>query len=270
MFSLYSPEMLKSFRIFTFFTCIVALAPYKPYIFWSFQNVGFVVAFSQLGRAYLALQDGGRIGTSRLVVCTNPRHNSNCLRKEGRSTRMEEHLLFQPTAARYVSSVSVFVLPGILPADRRLLLDPVTHTAILLAVEGSDAAPMFSSFQLTPSATTVFLMLLQAYPHYCSYQSLFHSLYPPTLAQDERDQVWERKLAIPPIRRALKALLPALRSFGLQVISLRGQGYVLASADEPARRTRDNAQQSGKTEDADRSSPNRAAGTCGRDGRACH
>lgn len=169
---------------------------------------------------------------------------------------MEKRSLFQPTTKRAALPASVFALPGILPADRRLLLDPETHTAILLAVEGSDAVPMFRSFQLTPSATTVFFTLLQAYPHHCSYQSLFWSLYPPAPTQDEREQTWERALAVPPVRRALKALLPALRSFGFQVISLRGQGYVLASANKPARRTRGNVQQSGETEDAGRRSPN--------------
>jgi hypothetical protein len=146
---------------------------------------------------------------------------------------MEKRLLFQQSTPRYTLPTAVFTLPGILPADRRLLLDPEMHTAILLSLEGSDAVPIFSSFQLTPSATTIFLTLLQAYPQYCSYQSLFRSLYPSTLARDEGECVWEKDLAVPSVRRALKALLPALRSLGLQVISLRSQGYVLAALTDP-------------------------------------
>ncbi len=143
---------------------------------------------------------------------------------------MKEQVLFPSTTARDVSAAAVFVLPGLLPAEKRLLLDPETHTALLLAGEGSGAALVV---RLTPSATAVFLRLLQAYPSACSYQALFRSLYSPPPAPDERDRAWERALAVPPIRRALKALLPALRRFGFQVISLRGQGYVLASAHDP-------------------------------------
>ncbi len=225
--------------------------------------------FSLFDQAYLTLQDGGRIGTSCLIVCTNPGYFA-LSRKEDMFTRMEKHLVFQPATARYASPASVFVLPGILPADRRLLLDPETHTAILLALEGSDAVPMFRSFQLTPSATAVFFTLLQAYPHYCSYQSLFHSLYPPGPAPSEREQVWEKELALPPVRRALKKLLPALRSFGLQVISLRGQGYVLASAHAPARRNRDDAPQSKEAKDSSKGSPSQGENTCGHSSNACH
>ncbi len=146
---------------------------------------------------------------------------------------MEKCPLFQPITKRASSPASVFVLPGILPADRRLLLDPETHTAILLALVGSDAGPMFRSFQLTPSATTIFFTLLQAYPQHCSYQTLFCSLYPPMPEEGEHEWLWERALAVPPVRRALKALLPALRTFGLQVISLRGRGYILAAIADP-------------------------------------
>lgn len=146
---------------------------------------------------------------------------------------MEKRSLFQLPAPRYALPASVFALPEILPTDRRLLLDVETHTAILLSLEGSDAVPMFRSYQLTPSAATVFLTLLQAYPQYCSYQSLFRSLYPSTPAQDAGERVWEKDLAVPPVRRALKALLPALRSLGLQVISLRSQGYVLVALTDP-------------------------------------
>jgi biotin operon repressor len=118
-----------------------------------------------------------------------------------------------------------------------LLLDPETHTAIVLTIEGSDAVPMLRSFSLTPSATRVFLTLLQAYPHYSSFQSLFRSLYPSPPAQDGQELAWERALSVTPVRRALKALLPMLRSLGWQVVSLRGQGYVLARTHEASRQT---------------------------------
>lgn len=127
----------------------------------------------------------------------------------------------------------VFDIPAILPTQTRLVLDPVTHTAMLLSERGVESVPLFRFFSLTPSAQQVFLSLLQAYPQYCSHRSLFLALYPETACQEE--QVWmeEKDLAIPPVRRALKSLLPTLRACGLQAISLRGQGYLLASREHP-------------------------------------
>src|SRR5579885_1388497 len=155
--------------------------------------------------------------------------------QEGRCLPMNTCLPFQPTTPRAASPALVFPLPGLLPADRRLLLDPETHTAIVLTIEGSDAVPMVRSFSLPPSATRVFLTLLQAYPHYSSFQSLFRSLYPSSSAQDRQEPAWERALSVTPVRRALKALLPMLRSLGWQVVSLRGQGYVLARTQKASR-----------------------------------
>ncbi|HEU5376343.1 MAG TPA: hypothetical protein VFV38_12940 [Ktedonobacteraceae bacterium] len=164
---------------------------------------------------------------------------------------MEERVFCEPTS----SSASVFVLPGLLPAEQRLLLDPETHTALLLTVAGADAFSWFRFFPLTPSATQVFLTLLQAYPRACSYQSLFRSLYPLASTHEEREEVWESKLAVPPIRRALKALLPTLRSLGWQVISLRGQGYLLACAGEPASTPRAQGRPRRECSDAPKGSP---------------
>jgi DNA-binding winged helix-turn-helix (wHTH) protein len=148
-----------------------------------------------------------------------------CFQEEGTFMRMEKCSFFPSTTVQEDSPTS-FVLPGVLPAETWLLLDAEAHTVTLLTLQGAERIPTFRSFQLTPSATTIFLTLLQAYPQSCSYQSLFDSLYPQ---QANREQVWEKSLAVPPVRRALKALLPMLRSFRLRVISLRGHGYVLAA-----------------------------------------
>lgn len=165
----------------------------------------------------------------------------------------------QPISAHAALAASVFLLPGILPTDRKLLLDRETRTALLIAVEGSDAVPAVRSFLLTPSSTTVFFALLQAYPQYCSYQSLFRARSASTAAQNQQSWNWDKAFAVPPIRRALKTLLPTLRSLGLQVVSLRGQGYVLASAQEPG----EHAQPHGGQKDTGRGSSAQATGTGG-------
>jgi biotin operon repressor len=144
---------------------------------------------------------------------------------------MEKRLSSQSANAYAAQPASVFTLPDLLPANMRLLLDPETHTAILLSLEGAESLPLFRSVPLTPASASVFLTLLQAYPLHCSHRSLYRSLYPSPESDDD-DAWWGqvKDLALPMVRRALKALLPALRICGLQVVSLRGQGYILASA----------------------------------------
>lgn len=131
------------------------------------------------------------------------------------------------------SPAYVFDFPEMLPAKTRLLLDPVTHTALLLSVEGVESFSLCCSFPLTPSTEQVFLSLLQAYPRYCSHRSLFLALSPGSESTNEHVWVQEKDLAISLVRRALKSLLPAFRACGLQAISLRGRGYMLAAATRP-------------------------------------
>jgi hypothetical protein len=115
-----------------------------------------------------------------------------------------------------------------LPAGKRLLLDMEKRTAIVLSQEEGGSSCLFHTFLLPPTAAPIFLVLLQTYPRHCTHRILFRALYPQIGNIDEQGWDQERNLAIPLIRRALKSLLPALRGCGLQAISLRGQGYVLA------------------------------------------
>lgn len=134
----------------------------------------------------------------------------------------------QITSAYPDSSVFLFPLPEMLPQNVRLLLHVETNTALLLRIEEGEVTSCHGLFHLPPSATRIFLCLLQAYPEACSYHALFLTLYP--LSQKHHtEQVWEREhdLALRPIRRALASLSPVLRCFSLHVASLRGWGYVL-------------------------------------------
>ncbi|HEU5378023.1 MAG TPA: helix-turn-helix domain-containing protein [Ktedonobacteraceae bacterium] len=126
--------------------------------------------------------------------------------------------------------VRVFALPEILPERVRVVLDVNSRMALLLDLDGEETAPLLHSSQLTPSAARVFLALLQAYPQHCSYQALLAVLYPSS--PEGSSSAWDRHVR--PIRRALVALAPVLRAFGLEVVSLRGHGYLLASAPHPS------------------------------------
>jgi len=123
-----------------------------------------------------------------------------------------------------IRAAQVFTLPEILPAHTRIVLDVQARLALLLTLNEGEATPLVRSFQLTPSATRVFLALLQAYPQHCPYQTLVSVLYPVALDTP----VWEP--SVRPIRRALRSLAPILRVFGLDVVALRGRGYLLVSA----------------------------------------
>lgn len=102
-----------------------------------------------------------------------------------------------------------------------VLFDIRSRTALLLHQEGGDPVPLLP---LSPSASRVFLALLQAYPQYCSHQTLLAALYPAV--QETPDLGWEQHVR--PIRRALHRLAPVLQAFGLEVVALRRRGYLLA------------------------------------------
>ena len=129
---------------------------------------------------------------------------------------------FMPTRI----GAGVFALPEIFPERTQVLLDLRSSTAILLNQESEGPTPLLHFCQLTPSAARVFLALLEAYPQHCPYQTLFSALYPAAL--DGPPPVWEHYVR--PIRRALRHLAPVLRAFGLEVVALRGRGYLLAPA----------------------------------------
>lgn len=125
-------------------------------------------------------------------------------------------------------SACAFTLPGILPPASCLLLDLRTRTAIHLHLEQGILAPLVGGCPLRPSASRVFLALLQAYPQYCSYQQLFTMLY--ASVEERHRPVWNPAIGLRPVRRALSSLSPALQYFGLAVIALRTHGYLLTSA----------------------------------------
>ncbi|HEU5379291.1 MAG TPA: hypothetical protein VFV38_28040 [Ktedonobacteraceae bacterium] len=139
-----------------------------------------------------------------------------------RSKRSSPGFASVPTS----KAARVFALPEILPERVRVVLDVNSRMALLLNLDGEETTPLLHSFQLTPSAARVFLALLQAYPQHCSYQALLAVLYPSS--PESPSSVWDHYVR--PIRRALVALAPVLRAFGLEVVALRGRGYLLASA----------------------------------------
>jgi len=112
-----------------------------------------------------------------------------------------------------------------------LLLDLSARTAVLLRLGEGESVSLLRSRQLTPSGAKVFLALLQAYPQHCEFARLFASL---DLPQPEKETMYGEKhgadweIAVRPVRRAIATLAPMLAAFGLQLLSLRNRGYLLA------------------------------------------
>lgn len=135
-------------------------------------------------------------------------------------------------------AASVFALPGLLPDGIRLLVDPVTRCVIVIPVIGMEPDSLLRSFPLSPSATHLFLALLRAYPHHCSYHALFRTLYPCASGITAHNNAWDRQIMRHAVRRARKALMPVLRECGLQALAVRDQGYVLAAASKANKNVR--------------------------------
>ena len=121
-----------------------------------------------------------------------------------------------------------FALPGLLPPQTCLLLDLRTSTALLLHLDAAGTTPLVCAYRLKPSAARVFLALLQVYPRCCEYPHLFTMLY--ATVDEVHRPTWDPVIGLRPIRRALFALAPALRFFGLETVAMRKRGYVLAAA----------------------------------------
>lgn len=119
----------------------------------------------------------------------------------------------------------VFTLPWL--ADQQILLVMQAHTAILLKPDMG--VHVSAVYHLTPSATSIFFALLQAYPHYCEYSTLLSTLYPT----EETSLSSFQHLNIRPVRNALYILTPVLQALETEAVVLRKRGYLLAPARSP-------------------------------------
>jgi hypothetical protein len=118
-------------------------------------------------------------------------------------------------------------LDGLLPANQVLAVKPSMRTVTLLAAFSSEEAHIIEQQHFSPNGMRVLVPLLQAYPHYCPYEILLASLftYTPEEARDQLQGHWDS--TIRPVRRAMNSLVPGLRTFGLQVRSIRSGGYLI-------------------------------------------
>ncbi len=119
-----------------------------------------------------------------------------------------------------------FSLPGLLPDDSTLMVNPAKRTVILLYNEAGGRARVVTQ-QFSPNGMRILVPLLQAYPDYCPYDVLLTSLFPLSLEEGRKHLQEGWAATIRPVRRAIGSVMAGLGVFGLKAYSVRGLGYVL-------------------------------------------
>ena len=134
--------------------------------------------------------------------------------------------VFQDNGA-HIEEHMHFSLPGLLPDNHTLVVNLSIRTAILFRNEESGGPQIVTQHLFSRNGLRVLVPLLQAYPNYCPYEILLSSLFPISIDQSRTllQEKWEA--AVRPVRRAIGGIMTGLQSFGLEVISLRGMGYLL-------------------------------------------
>lgn len=119
------------------------------------------------------------------------------------------------------------LLPGLLPENHKLVLNPAKRIVILLYDEPGGESSSVNEHQFPPSGMRVLTPLLLRYPNYCTYEELVANLY-SIRVEEARKQLHEaRDTTLRPLRRAIVGIAADLHSFGLRVTSVRGTGYIL-------------------------------------------
>jgi hypothetical protein len=138
------------------------------------------------------------------------------------------------------SPIIMFSLPGLLDPGHTLALN--THLGVLSYLLTNKGVPNIVAQQhFTPTESAVLLHLLEAYPSYCSYETLFVALAhlnenskvaQPGLHIVPEQEYWT--LFIKPLRHTLSRTRLKARACGLDIAAVNELGYLLhASSDHP-------------------------------------
>ncbi len=140
------------------------------------------------------------------------------------------------------SQFRTFTLPELLPAGHALIVnqrayffDHYVVSQLSEQVYGLVAQQLFSDQELF-----AFVALMEAYPHYCPYETLLAALSDRTV--DQARQLVHQALeghnldkVLNPLRNLLARCRPRLHNFHIDVGSRRGLGYQLQRIEGAAR-----------------------------------
>jgi hypothetical protein len=118
-------------------------------------------------------------------------------------------------------------LDGLLPPNQILVVNPSIRAATLISLTPNGEKHVIAQEHFSPYGMLVLVPLLQAYPHYCPYEVLHASLSSLSLDEAHKQLQDMREIAIRPVRRAINSLIVGLRALGLQVHSIRSEGYLI-------------------------------------------
>jgi hypothetical protein len=131
------------------------------------------------------------------------------------------------------TNITHLSLPGLLPADLRLVFNLETRTLSLL----TDGPTLMMEQQLSGNELHLLVPLLESYPHYCPYEVLLASISSNVVTEAslaycrQRLQealsrgTWQQELR--PLRRALSSLRSKLEHFDLGISTVRESGCSL-------------------------------------------
>jgi len=138
------------------------------------------------------------------------------------------------------TNITHLSLPGLLPADHRLVFNLETRTLSLL----TDGPTLMMAQQLSRNELHLLVPLLEWYPHYCPYEVLLASISSNVVTEasiaDCRQRLkealsrgkWQQELR--PLRHALSSLRSKLEHFDLGIATVRESGCSLISLKSPS------------------------------------
>lgn len=136
-----------------------------------------------------------------------------------------------------------FSLQDSLPAGHSLALNTAFGTLSYLVCDDSRIPRLVRQEQFTNTEMSVLLPLLELFPYYCPYETLYASFYGGGKTTDEtierarehldeamENGVWDQEMR--PVRCALSRTRLKVRSFGIDISSILATGYILMIAAE--------------------------------------
>jgi|GEM_PF-6664957 hypothetical protein len=135
---------------------------------------------------------------------------------------------FPPTSLSH-SEPLPFSLPGILPEQTMLYLDPVSRALLLLQQPAHASSPLLHTHQLSPTVLTALRMLFHTYPSPCSSEALIQACFSTVPLSDSAHLL----PAARPLRHIMLAFQRTLPPFGMQIYSIRNHGYLLVPLSIP-------------------------------------
>src|SRR6266446_4555657 len=129
-----------------------------------------------------------------------------------------------------------FRLPGVLPEGHVLVLNthPYSLSTFVLTQLSAEVHGLVAQEVVTELEMYVLVALLEAYPHYCPYGVLRAAITDEAISH-ARTTVYraaERRTldrAMKPVRNILSRCRAKLHTFGIDIRSLHGEGYILAA-----------------------------------------